>query len=258
MNILNQITDKTKIRVQELKNKAEEIKNQAINRKGEAFLFEKALREKPIAFICEVKKASPSKGIIAQDFPYIEIAKDYETAGANAVSVLTEPYFFLGSIEYLKEIAQTVNIPVLRKDFIIDELQIYEAKASGASAILLICSILDEITLANFIKIADSLGLSSLVEAHDKDEIKKALNAKARIIGVNNRDLKTFNVDIKNSITLRKQVPADIIFVSESGIKTPEQIQELIENNVNAVLIGETFMKCQDKAKELNFLKGNK
>lgn len=257
MNILDKIVEKTKIRVETLKkeNDIEGIKSLALSRETKDFPFEEAIKAENIAFICEVKKASPSKGIISESFPYLKIAKEYEMAGANAISVLTEPDFFLGHNEYLKEIAQTVKIPVLRKDFIIDEIQIYEAKIIGASAVLLICSILEEDKLKNCIKTADKLGLSALVEAHDENEIQKAIRAGARVIGVNNRDLKTFNVDIKNSINLRKFVPSHILFVSESGIKTHEQIEELKRNNVNAVLIGETFMKSNDKTLELRKLK---
>lgn len=256
MNILDRIVEKTKIRVEQLRIKDREIKEAAKTVKGEPFLFENALRKESMCFICEVKKASPSKGIIAEDFPYIKIAQEYEEAGADAISVLTEPDFFLGSTNYLKEITKEVKIPVLRKDFIIDELQIYESKIIGASAILLICSVLDEITLSKFIKIAERLGLNALVEAHNEQEIKKALKANAKIIGVNNRDLKTFNIDIKNSMKLRKFVPDDVVFVSESGIKSYEQIKELQENKVNAVLIGETFMRSNNKTRELNILKG--
>jgi indole-3-glycerol phosphate synthase len=258
MNILDKIVEKTKIRVKNFKENTNliELQEKAYKLKSSDFLFEKVLATPDISFICEVKKASPSKGLIAEDFPYIEIAKEYEEAGASAISVLTEPDFFMGSTKYLNEISQNVKIPLLRKDFIIDETQIYEAKVIGASAILLICSILDETTLKKFIKIADTLGLSCLVEAHNEVEIQKALNVNSRIIGVNNRDLKTFNVDIKNSINLRKLIPNDILFVSESGIRTKEQIQELKENNVNAVLIGETFMRVKDKKKELQILKG--
>ena len=220
------------------------------------FHFEKVLKSKEISFICEVKKASPSKGIIAEEFPYLEIAKEYEKSGANAISVLTEPYFFKGEDKFLKEIASEVNIPVLRKDFVIDEYMIYEAKTLGASAVLLICSILNEETLKKYIKIADTLGLSALVEAHDENEIKMALRAGARIIGVNNRNLKDFTVNINNSINLRKIVPADIIFIAESGIKTSEDIKELRKAKVNAVLVGETLMRSEDKRKALEDLRG--
>lgn len=256
MNILNKIVESTKIRVNDILQSEKEIKEKAKLINIEPFLFEKSLKQRDISFICEIKKASPSKGIIAQNFPYLQIAKEYESAGANAISVLTEPNFFMGSTQYLEEISQSVKIPIIRKDFIIDELQIYEAKSIGASAILLICAILDDKKLSDYIKIADDLGLSCLVEAHDERETEMALNSKARIIGVNNRDLKTFQVDIRNSINLRKLVPEDIIFVSESGIENPQQIKELRENNVNAVLIGETFMRNPNKAQMLKYLKG--
>lgn len=220
------------------------------------FPFKKALSGNDISFICEVKKASPSKGIIAADFPYLQIAKDYEKAGASAISVLTEPKYFMGNDNYLKEIASKVNIPVLRKDFTVDSYQIYEAKILGASAILLICAILSDEQLKNYINIAHSLGLSALVEAHDETEVKRAIYAGAGIIGVNNRNLKDFTVDINNSIRLRQLVPKNIIFVSESGIKTPQDIKNLENNKTNAVLIGETFMRNPDKTKALNYLKG--
>lgn len=220
------------------------------------FPFKKALSGNDISFICEVKKASPSKGIIAADFPYLQIAKDYEKAGASAISVLTEPKYFMGNDNYLKEIASKVNIPVLRKDFTVDSYQIYEAKILGASAILLICAILSDEQLKDYVNIAHSLGLSALVEAHDETEVKRAIYAGAGIIGVNNRNLKDFTVDINNSIRLRQLVPKNIIFVSESGIKTPQDIKNLKNNKTNAVLIGETFMRNPDKTKALNYLKG--
>jgi len=221
------------------------------------FPFEKALRTSELSFICEVKKASPSKGIIAADFPYLEIALEYEAAGAAAVSVLTEPEFFLGSDQYLKEISQKIKIPTLRKDFIIDPYQIYEAKILGASAILLISEILDEKTLAKYIELSDSLGLSTLVESHSLSALKKALAAGARIIGVNNRNLDNFEVDINNTIKLREHVPSDKIFVSESGINNVEDIKLLKEHNVNTVLIGEILMRSLDKKAKLNELRGN-
>mgnify|MGYP000267215204 FL=1 len=213
------------------------------------FPLEKALMKQDINFICEVKKASPSKGIIAQDFPYLTIAKEYELAGASAISVLTEPDYFLGEDKYLQEIAQNVSIPVLCKDFIIDEYQIYKAKILGASAILLICAILDDETLRRFFTLAEKLGLSCLVEAHDENEIKRALKVQARIIGVNNRNLKDFTVDVENSLKLRSLVPENVIFVSESGIKTKEDIEKLRVHQVQAVLIGETFYEgLKDKS----------
>ena len=220
------------------------------------FPFELALQELDFNFICEVKKASPSKGIIAEDFPYLEIAKEYEMVGAAAISVLTEPDFFLGSPQYLQEIAEAVQIPVLRKDFIIDEYQIYEAKLWGASAILLIAAILDDETMARFHKLADSLGLSCLVEAHDETEVLRAVNIGARIIGVNNRNLKDFTVDVNNSIRLRKLVDDSVIFVSESGLGTAADIQRLRDNKIHAALMGESFMRSKDKVAKLAELYG--
>lgn len=218
--------------------------------------FEDALRAEGISFICEVKKASPSKGIIAGDFPYLEIASDYEKAGAAAISVLTEPFYFKGENRFLWEIAEEVDIPILRKDFTVDSYMIYEAKALGASAVLLICSILDSGELKSYIELAHELGLSALVEAHDEAEILMAIEAGARIIGVNNRDLKSFKVDMRNSIRLRRLVPGDIIFVSESGIQTAGDVAVLNESGVDAVLIGETLMRSKDKKAELDRMKG--
>ena len=220
------------------------------------FPFEKALAKPGMSFICEVKKASPSKGLIAPDFPYMQIAREYEEAGAAAISCLTEPIYFQGSDEYLREIAAEVNIPVLRKDFTVDPYMIYEAKIMGASAVLLICSILSDRELKEYGRIARSLGLSALVEAHDEREVERALAVKHGIIGVNNRDLKTFTVDCNNSVRLRKLVPADRLFVSESGIRTPEDIEILRSNGTDAVLIGETLMRSPDKAAELRWLRG--
>jgi len=211
------------------------------------FPFERALKEKGISFICEVKKASPSKGVIVEKFPYLQIAKEYETVGASAISVLTEPEFFKGKNEYLQSIAKEVKVPVLRKDFIIDEFQIYEAKFLGASAVLLICAILENEKLKNFIELADSIGLSTLVETHNETEVENAQNAGAKIIGINNRDLKTFNVDLQTTKRLCKLISSDVIKVSESGIKTPQDVQFLKECGVDAVLIGESFMLAQDK-----------
>lgn len=220
------------------------------------FPFEQALQELDFNFICEVKKASPSKGIIAEDFPYLEIAKEYEMAGAAAISVLTEPDFFLGSPQYLQEIAEAVHIPVLRKDFIIDEYQIYEAKLWGASAILLIAAILNDEIMARFHRLANSLGLSCLVEAHDETEVLRAVNIGARIIGVNNRNLKDFTVDVNNSIRLRKLVDDSVIFVSESGLDTAADIQRLRDNKIHAALMGESFMRTKDKVAKLAELYG--
>lgn len=252
--ILDEIAEKTRQRVAEQKQKIslEEMKKRALFVEiDQDFPFLAALKQDDIAFICEVKKASPSKGLIAPDFPYVQIAREYEEAGAAAISVLTEPYYFQGSNDYLTEIADNVKIPVLRKDFTVDEYMIYEAKVIGASAILLICAILSQEELNSYLDIAHSLGLSVIVEAHDAAEVQMALDAGAGIIGVNNRDLKTFTVDINNSARYRSMVPEHIIFISESGIKTPEDIQKLRENGTNAVLIGETFMRSPDKKAEL-------
>lgn len=233
----------------------EEIKALALSRPKGNFEFEKALRGDDLSFICEVKKASPSKGIIAETFPYLQIAKDYEAAGASAISCLTEPKWFLGSDKYLKEIASAVSIPVLRKDFTVCEYQIYEAKTLGASAVLLICALLNSNTISKYIKICDELGISAVVEAHDESEVKSALSAGARIIGVNNRNLKDFSVDVNNSTRYREMIPAGTVFVSESGIKTHDDIEVLLKNKTNAVLIGETLMRADDKTTALKELK---
>ena len=220
------------------------------------FSFEEALKGEGVSFICEVKRASPSKGLMAEDFPYCEIAKTYEEAGAAAVSVLTEPFYFQGADEYLSRIHETVSLPLLRKDFTVDEYMIYEAKANGASIVLLICSLLKEDVLRRYMEICDSLGMSALTEAHDENEIQKALSAGARIIGVNNRNLQDFSVDVHNGIRLREKVPEDILFVAESGIRTRQDIVELEQGNVNGVLIGETLMRSEDKKWMLDELKG--
>ena len=210
-----------------------------------------------VSFICECKKASPSKGLIAPFFPYLEIARDYELAGADCISVLTEPTRFLGSDEYLKEIAQTVKIPCLRKDFIVDEYMIYQAKILGASAVLLICSILDDESLKQYLALSESLGLTALVETHDKSEIKRALNLGARVVGVNNRNLKDFSVNMDNSLELRQLVGNKALFVAESGVKTPEDVAKLREIGVDAILVGETLMRAADKKKALSELRGD-
>lgn len=257
--ILDKIIEATKIRVAQEKQveSPESVKAAALALPSDTgFPFEAALRQQDFNFICEVKKASPSKGIIAEHFPYLEIAKEYEVAGAAAISVLTEPDFFKGDKKYLQEIASTVKIPVLRKDFIIDEYQIYQAKVWGASAILLICACLDVPTLTKFRKLADSLGLSSLVEAHDEAEVQMAIDCGARIIGVNNRNLKDFTVDVQNSVRLRNLVQDDVIFVSESGLETPEDIQVLRDNNIGVALMGETFMRSPNKVEKLAYLYG--
>ena len=257
--ILDKIIEATKIRVAQEKQveSPEAVKAAALALPSDTgFPFEAALRQQDFNFICEVKKASPSKEIIAEDFPYLDIAKEYEVAGAAAISVLTEPDFFKGDKKYLQEIASTVKIPVLRKDFIIDEYQIYQAKVWGASAILLICACLDMPTLTKFRELADSLGLSSLVEAHDENEVQMAIDCGARIIGVNNRNLKDFTVDVQNSVRLRNLVQDDVIFVSESGLETPEDIQVLRDNNIGVALMGETFMRSPNKVEKLAYLYG--
>ena len=257
--ILDTIVEATKVRVAQEKKveTPEAVKAAALALPSDTgFPFEAALRQQDFNFICEVKKASPSKGIIAEYFPYLDIAKEYEVAGAAAISVLTEPEFFKGDKKYLQEIASTVKIPVLRKDFIIDEYQIYQAKVWGASAILLICACLDVPTLTKFRELADSLGLSSLVEAHDEHEVQMAIDCGARIIGVNNRNLKDFTVDVQNSVRLRNLVQDDVIFVSESGLETPEDIQVLRDNNIGVALMGETFMRSPNKIEKLAYLYG--
>lgn len=258
--ILDRIVESTKHRVaaEKLEQPLEDVKAAALALPSDTgFPFEAALRQQDFNFICEVKKASPSKGIIAEHFPYLEIAKEYELAGAAAISVLTEPEFFKGSKQYLQDIAAAVNIPVLRKDFIIDEYQIYQAKIWGASAILLICACLDVSALTRFRQLADSLGLSALVEAHDAEEVQMAIDCGARIIGVNNRNLKDFTVDVNNSVRLRNLVDDDVIFVSESGLETPEDIQVLRDNHIGVALMGESFMRAPNKIEKLAYLYGS-
>ena len=249
MTILDQLADYARERVAAAKSvrPLEQVKAEALALPKGDFAFEKALRKEGISFICECKKASPSKGLIAPDFPYLEIAKEYEAAGADCISVLTEPKWFLGSDEYLKEIASAVSIPCIRKDFTVDEYMIYEAKILGASAVLLICSILSEEQIREYIGICDELGLSALVETHDADEVKTALDSGARIIGVNNRNLKDFSVDTGNSMRLKELVGDDIIFVSESGVKDASDVSALKEAGVDAVLVGEALMRAPDK-----------
>jgi indole-3-glycerol phosphate synthase len=257
--ILKRIADSTRLRTEQKKLRIpfDAIKKTAQHMNSDTgFPFEKALKRPGMNFICEIKKASPSKGLISPDFPYIAIAREYEEAGAAAISGLTEPEFFLGSDEYLNEIQKRVSVPVLRKDFTLDAYQIYEAKILGASAVLLICSLLDTDTIREYIAVCDNLGISALAEAHNGGEIESALDAGARIIGVNNRNLNDFSVDIKNCITLRKLVPPDILFVAESGIQTSQDIEMLRQADVNGVLIGEILMRCEDKRKMLRKLMG--
>ena len=272
MNILNEIAAKTKERIQKEKLEIPEkdLIQMIQKRKVQILLhpeqqsitsrtphsFYQALKKEGLSYICEVKKASPSKGLIAPAFPYLEIAKEYQEAGAAAISCLTEPFYFQGSDRYLQEITAAVDIPVLRKDFTVDEYMIFQAAAYGAAAVLLICAILNDEQLKEYRELAEELGMDALVEAHDEEEAERALKSGARIIGVNNRDLKTFQVDMQNSIRLRKLAPENVVFVSESGIKTSDDIQKLYDNQVDAVLIGETLMRSQDKKAALEELNG--
>ena len=258
--MLEKIIKKTAERIKSSKQSIslEDMKIRALAlNKDTGFPFLAALKSKELSFICEVKKASPSKGIIAHDFPYIEIAGKYEKAGASAISVLTEPDFFMGDNSYLTDIGKNVWIPLLRKDFIVDEYMIYESKVIGADAILLICALLAPETLKQYLELSHSLGMSALVEAHDEAEVNMAIDAGAKIIGVNNRNLKTFEVDISNSAQLKKLIPEDVIFVSESGIRDRNDIEYLLNNGADAVLIGETLMKSRDIEEALGILKGN-
>jgi indole-3-glycerol phosphate synthase len=281
MDILLEIAQRTKVRINEQKKlvslaqmmelaklqndehlsqltKNEHLSDEQLS-KNKGFPFEEALKKaivaNDIAFICEIKRASPSKGIIAKDFPYLEIAKEYEEAGAAAISVLTEPYYFKGHNDYLQEIAKEVSIPLLRKDFVVDEYMIYEAKILGASAVLLICSILEPDILVRYIEIAHSLGISALVEVHDEGEVRMALQAGARVIGVNNRNLRTFEIDMMLSEKLKKLVPPHVLFISESGISTPEDVKRMQRIGVHGVLIGESIMRAKDKAGKIKELR---
>lgn len=258
MTILEQLADHARQRTEQAKRvlPPEEIRHQALSFPKGDFSFQQALKKPGVSFICECKKASPSKGLIAPNFPYLEIAKEYEAAGADCISVLTEPKWFLGNDEYLKEIAEAVSIPCLRKDFTVDEYQIYQAKVLRASAVLLICSVLTEDQMKDYIRICDELGLSALVEVHDEQEVQTALNTGARIIGVNNRNLKDFSVDTDNSRRLRELIPPNVLFVSESGVRTAEDVETLRKIGADAVLIGETLMRASDKRAKLAELRG--
>lgn len=259
MNILDELANFARERVRlAKKNVPLELlreKAHSLSSGNFGFVFEKALEGDELSFICECKKASPSKGIIAQDFPYLQIAREYEAAGADCISVLTEPRWFMGSDDYLREIAHEVLIPVLRKDFTVDEYMIYQAKILGASAVLLICAILSETQLVEYLQICDSLGLSALVEAHDESEVKLAIQSGARIIGVNNRNLKDFSIDTENSRRLRELIPENVIFVSESGVKNRDDVRILRSIGADAVLIGEALMRAEDKKSALENLR---
>lgn len=258
MTILEQLAAhaRERVRLAERTVPPEEIRLRALSAPRGSFAFEEALKKEGISFICECKKASPSKGLIAPDFPYLQIAKEYEAAGADCLSVLTEPKWFLGSDRYLKEIADSVSVPCLRKDFTVDAYMIYEAKLLGASAVLLICAILSEERIREYIRICDRLGLSALTEAHDEEEVKMALRAGARVIGVNNRNLKDFSVDTGNSRRLRELIPQDVLFVSESGVSCAGDVEELRKIGADAVLIGEALMRAPDKRARLSELRG--
>ena len=258
MTILDKLAEHAfeRVKAAEQNVSPDEIKSLAFALPKDYFEFEKALKKPDISFICECKKASPSKGIISEKFPYLEIAREYEKAGADCISVLTEPKWFLGSGNYLKEIAAAVSVPCLRKDFTVSDYQIYEAILLGAKAVLLICSILSAEQIREYIGICDKLGISALVEAHDESEVKLAVNSGARIIGVNNRNLKDFSVDTDNSKRMRELVPKNIIFVSESGVQAAEDVQKLREIGADAVLIGETLMRAENKKAKLSELRG--
>ena len=257
MNILDEIAEYARERVRCSKQTVSlnEMMKKAYSIQKGNFEFEDALKKEGLSFICECKKASPSKGLIAEEFPYVEIACDYQTAGADAISVLTEPKYFLGHDDYLSEIASAVDIPCLRKDFTVDEYMIYEAKVLGASAVLLICTILNDSQLNEYMRICDALGMSALVEAHDETEIRRAIDSGARIIGVNNRNLKDFSVDHDNSMRLRRLIPDDILFVSESGIRNADDVKMIRDSGADAVLIGEVLMRANDKRAMLNELR---
>lgn len=260
-DILQTIATKTKERIEKQKalHPLEELKQACTKLPiNQDFPFEQALRKEGLSYICECKKASPSKGLIDEDFNYLQIAKEYEKVGARAISVLTEPEFFLGSDQYLQEIAQAVKIPCLRKDFVVDEYMIYQAKLLGGQAILLIVSLLDTQTLKQYLDLATSLGLSCLVEAHDEDEIKQAIAVGAKIIGVNNRNLRNFQVNVENTLNLRQAIPKEILMVAESGIQNRSDIALLEKAQIDAVLIGETLMKASDRQAKMAELRGEK
>lgn len=258
MTILEQLADHARERTENAKKTypLEKLREQALSLPQLNFAFEKAIRKKELSFICECKKASPSRGIIAHNFPYLQIAKEYEAAGADCISVLTEPKWFLGNKEYLHQIASTVSIPCLRKDFTVDEYMIYESRILGASAVLLICSISSERQIGEYIQICDAMGISALVEAHDEQEIAMAVHVGARLIGVNNRNLRDFTVDTENSFRFREMIPRDILFVSESGIRNAQDVEKLRQVGADAVLIGETLMRAENKAAKLTELRG--
>lgn len=245
MNILDEIVANTKSKLEIKKSEIdiEELISKIDNKSMKESNFKKSLLNTDEAIIAEIKKASPSAGIISENFDPVSKAKEYESFGAAALSILTEEDYFLGSISYLVNVKKVSDLPILRKDFIIDAFQIYESKLIGADCILLIAAILSDEQLQNFTNIADQLGLDYIIEIHDKDELSRVEIFSKAIIGVNNRDLKTFEVDINNSILLRNEFKQDNVFVSESGIKSRKDIDMLKENNINVFLIGESLMK---------------
>lgn len=258
MTILEQLADHARERTRQAKARLPlaEIRRQALSLPGQDFAFERALKQPGLSLICECKRASPSRGLIAPDFPYLDIARQYQAAGADAISVLTEPKWFLGQDRYLQEIAAAVSIPCLRKDFTVEEYMIYQARVLGASAVLLIVSLLEEAELRDWIDICDGLGLSALVEVHDAAQVQTALRAGARVIGVNNRNLRDFSVDTSNSMRLRAQIPAGVLFVAESGVQGPQDLAQLRRIGADAVLIGEALMRAPDKAARMAWLRG--
>ncbi len=258
MTILDRLAQSARERVAQASRRISpaEIRRMALSLPAGDFGFERALSGPGMAFICECKKASPSRGLISPEFPYLQIATEYERAGAEAISVLTEPEWFLGSDAILREIAGQVRLPCLRKDFTVDAYMLYEARLLGASAALLICAILDEAQLRDDLDVCDALGLSALVECHDEAEIDMALHAGARVVGVNNRNLKDFSVDTGHSGRLRERIPRDVLFVSESGIRTREDVAALERLGVDAVLVGEALMTSPDKGARLRELRG--
>ena len=245
MNILEEIVAKTKSKLEEKKQRVslEELSSKIDFENLKETNFKKSLQNKAEAIIAEIKKASPSAGIISDDFDPVSKSKEYESFGASALSILTEEDYFLGNIQYLKDVKATTSLPILRKDFIVDEYQIYESKLIGADCILLIASILNDEELKNFSVISERLKLDYIIEVHDEEELQRVQHFTNAIIGVNNRDLKTFDVDINNSVELKKTFEGENIFIAESGIKSKKDIEYLQQHNINVFLIGESLMK---------------
>ena len=245
MNILDEIVAKTKSKLEEKKQglSLEELSSKIDFENLKETNFKKSLQNKAEAIIAEIKKASPSAGIISDDFDPVSKSKEYESFGASALSILTEEDYFLGNIQYLKDVKATTSLPILRKDFIVDEYQIYESKLIGADCILLIASILNDEELKNFSEISERLKLDYIIEVHDEEELQRVQHFTNAIIGVNNRDLKTFDVDINNSVELKKTFEGENIFIAESGIKSKKDIEYLQQHNINVFLIGESLMK---------------